>query len=50
MNEWKIGIAIAPLLIMAMAALLYSKRAITRTTLFLALAATTAIATLLLTM
>jgi len=50
MNEWKIGLVIAPLLIAAMAALLFSKGAITRTALLLALSVTGAITAVLMSM
>lgn len=50
MNEWKIGLVIAPLLIAGMALLLRRKRAISTTTLGFVLAVTAAITAVLFSM
>jgi|APTNR8051073442_1049403.scaffolds.fasta_scaffold09979_2 hypothetical protein len=50
MTIWQSGLAIAPLLIAAMAVLLHHKRALSRTGMILAIAVTTAITTVLLSM
>lgn len=50
MNEWKIGIAVAPLLIVAMALLMRRQRVISRTHMIIVIVATLAVATVFLTM
>lgn len=50
MSVWKLGVAVGPLLIVAMAILMRRQRAITRNQMIAALAATCAIAAVFLTM
>ena len=49
MTEWKVGLVVAPVLIIAMAILLYRKRAIARSTLILVISMTVAIVSVLFT-
>lgn len=50
MNEWKIGIAVAPVLIIATAVLMRRQRVISRGHMFVVIAATVGIAAIFLTM
>lgn len=50
MSEWKVGIAVAPVLIIAMALFMRRQRVISKTHLFIVIAATVGIASIFLTM
>ena len=50
MNEWKIGIAVAPLLIVAMAILMRRQRVISQMHMIIVIVAAIAVATVFLTM
>jgi hypothetical protein len=50
MNEWKIGIAVAPLLIVAMAIFMRRQRVISQMHMIIVIVATLAVATIFLTM